>query len=222
MVLQNLDRHQWKFDEAVEHVAAVISVSGIYAEEKVPEPTVVPPWKPLPDPMDRFRSIAHTELLVALRDGDLHAKGRLSTHREHFYDASSTGWTLHSGHYEPVAQAHWLAGEFRRGRLTFLEGEFIDIQLPRFIVRTIWPEPQPESPPVQHDVEYSTPYLDLLRAAIIEFRISDVHQPKKDNLVDWFRSQKVEGEPLSENLASAMATLVRLPASQRGGAKRMW
>lgn len=72
------------------------------------------------------------------------------------------------------------------------------------------------------DTDYSTPYLDLLRAAIAEFAITEERQPKKDNLVDWFRSQKVEGEILSDNLASAMATLVRLPSSQRGGAKRIW
>ncbi len=32
----------------------------------------------------------------------------------------------------------------------------------------------------------------------------------------------VEGEPVSQNLADAMATLIRLPSSQRGGAKRIF
>jgi hypothetical protein len=34
-------------------------------------------------------------------------------------------------------------------------------------------------------------------------------------------TQEVEGEPISKNLADAMATLIRLPSSQRGGAKRV-
>jgi len=39
--------------------------------------------------------------------------------------------------------------------------------------------------------------------------------------VDWFLEQPIEGEPVSHNLADAMATLIRLPSAQRGGAKRM-
>ena len=88
------------------------------------------------------------------------------------------------------------------------------------MVRTIWPKAEQVLAP--QGARYSTPYLDLLHAAIAEFDITEERQPKKDNLVDWFRAQKVEGEILSENLASAMATLVRLPSSQRGGAKRIW
>ena len=42
-------------------------------------------------------------------------------------------------------------------------------------------------------------------------------QEKKECLVDWFRMQRIEGEPLSRNLAEAMATLIRLPGAQRGG-----
>jgi hypothetical protein len=38
--------------------------------------------------------------------------------------------------------------------------------------------------------------------------------------VDWFLSQEIEGEPVSNKLADAMATLIRLPSAQRGGAKR--
>lgn len=225
MALETLDRHQWRFDEAVNRVAAVVAAQGIDTKEKVLAPAfTTPPWMGEPDPAEAAQAIARNQLLVALRDGDLHAMGRLSTVRANNAAPPYAEWTLHSGHHEPISPAQWRSGEFRWGRLRLHDGEFIDIQLPRFMVRAIWsePQPEPESSPVQHDVEYSTPYLDLQRAAIVEFRISDVHQPKKDNLVDWFRSQKIEGEPLSENLASAMATLVRLPASQRGGAKRMW
>jgi hypothetical protein len=221
MALEKLDRHQWRFDQAVDYVAEIIRAEKSDAEEKVLEPAyAAPPWGRDPDPAERALAIARNELLVALRDGDLHATGRLSTVRANNAAPPYAEWTLHSGHREPISPAQWRAGEFRKGRLRLLDGEFIDIHLPRFMMRAVWPKA--ERSPAPQDADYSTPYLDLLHAAIAEFAISEERQPKKDNLVEWFRAQKVEGEPLSENLASAMATLVRLPSSQRGGAKRMW
>jgi len=220
MALQKLDRQQWKFDAAVDYVAEIIRAEKVDATDKVLEPAYGRPWSPEPAPADRARAIARNELLVALRDGDLHATGRLSTTRANLAAPPYTEWTLHSGHGEPISPAQWRSGEFRTGSLRLVDGEFIDIHVPRFMVRAIWP--QAKAAPALQDTGYSTPYLDLLHIAIAEHAITDVHQPKKDNLVEWFRRQTVEGEILSENLASAMATLVRLPSSQRGGAKRSW
>ena len=100
--------------------------------------------------------------------------------------------------------------------------------MPRFIVKAIWPE---YVPPARLDiaaaaeasdgVPYSTPYLVLMQEAIAYFGITDVNQGKKECLVDWFLGQQVEGEPVSNKLADAMATLIRLPSAQRGGAKRV-
>jgi hypothetical protein len=222
MALEKLDRQQWRFDEAVDYVAEIVGAEKSVAKEKVLEPAYAdPPWlqEPAP-PTNRTRAIARNELQVALRDGDLHATGRLSTTRANRAAQPYTEWTLHSGHGEPISPAQWRSGEFRTGRLRLIDGEFIDIRLPRFMVRAIWHKA--EQAPAPQDTNYSTPYLDLLRAAIAEFAITEERQPKKDNLVDWFRTQTIEGEIVSENLASAMATLVRLPSSQRGGAKRIW
>lgn len=220
MALENLDRQQWKFDEAVNYVADIIRAEKVHAAEKVLEPAYGPVWLREPAPTDHARAIAYNELLVALRDGDLHATGRLSTIRSNRAAPPYAEWTLHSGHGEPISPAQWRSGEFLKGRLRLMDGEFIDIRLPRFMVRVIWPRAEQASTP--QDTDYSTPYLNLLRTAIVEFAITEERQPKKDNLVDWFRGQKVDGEILSENLASAMATLVRMPSSQRGGAKRSW
>jgi hypothetical protein len=220
MALEKLDRQQWRFDEAMDYVAEIINAAKSDAEEKVFEPAYGAPWLSQPAPTGRARAIARNELLVALRDGDLHATGRLSTTIANPAAPPYREWTLHSGHSEPISPAQWRSGEFRTERLRLIDGEFIDIHVPRFMVRVIWPKA--EQSPAPQDTGYSTPYLDLLRAAIAEFAITEERQPKKDNLVDWFRTQKVEDEILSENLASAMATLVRLPSSQRGGAKRSW
>ena len=105
-----------------------------------------------------------------------------------------------------------------------MDGQFIDIRVPRFMVLAIWPAvevPQP-APAVDSNTgePYRTPYMDLLDRAIAENRITARDQGKKELLADWFREQTVDGEPVSQNLADAMATLIRLPSSQRGGAKR--
>ena len=60
-----------------------------------------------------------------------------------------------------------------------------------------------------------------MNAAIAHFGLSAEDQGKKENLLDWFLKQQIEGEPISRKLADAMATLIRLPSAQRGGAKRV-
>jgi len=102
--------------------------------------------------------------------------------------------------------------------------EFIDIFMPRFMVRRIWPDFVPEAAgPVQNDphAPHTTPYIELMQAAIAHLGISAGNRGKKDCLTDWFLTQQVGGELVSKNLADAMATLIRLPAAQRGGAKRL-
>ena len=95
--------------------------------------------------------------------------------------------------------------------------------MPRFLVKAIWPDYVSEVRPASDTdaVPYTTPYLELMQAAIAKFGITAEDQGKKDCLVDWFLEQEIEGEPASNKLADAMATLIRLPSAQRGGAKRM-
>ena len=112
-------------------------------------------------------------------------------------------------------------GTFFKDALSCREWEFIDIRMPRFMVLAIWPTFVPPEAPAEPPV-YTTPYLELMQAAIEHFGISDEFQEKKDSIVDWLITKEVAGEPGSKNLADAMATLIRLPASQRGGAKRSW
>ena len=67
---------------------------------------------------------------------------------------------------------------------------------------------------------YTTPYLALMQEAIEHFSLSEARQEKKDSLYEWFRAREVDGELVSGNLCDAMATLIRLPGAQRGGARR--
>ena len=133
-------------------------------------------------------------------------------------------WIFHSQTPVWIAPEHWISGYFHPAEVSFHErleladGEYIDIQIPRFMAEAIW---SPPAPAPLEPTEYSTPYLELITRAIAENRIDEWDQSKKIVLVDWFKSQTVEGEPLSGHLANAMATIIRLPSSQRGGGKRV-
>jgi hypothetical protein len=90
------------------------------------------------------------------------------------------------------------------------------------MVLAIWPAYVPPSMPKSVDAPaYTTPYLELMQEAIEHFGLSDARQEKKDSLYEWFLNKEVEGMPISNNLADAMATLIRQPGAQRGGARRV-
>lgn len=228
MSLHMLDRTQWSFAEALNHVQAVtVARRAAEASEEPSTPTSVsPPWNRPQDPTFAWKAEAETELLVALRDGDLIAQGRYTEERTHAWGqgGNSTGFGLHSGYHSSIRPEQWREGRYLSGRLTARNWEFIDVRMPRFLVKVIWPEFVPEVACPASSVEegsYTTPYLELMQAAIIRFRITPETQGKKECLVDWFQQQMIEGEPVSNKLADAMATLIRLPSAQRGGARRM-
>ena len=224
MIIEKLDRHQWTLDQAKQHIARLV-LAQREREAAAPGAALKPNWAKPDDPVKQSLDDARSELFTALRDGDLHATGRLSTQRRERYAAGYSTWDFHSGYPQPISPAQWREGRLglRDKNLEYLEGEFIDIRVPRFMVLAIWPEPPAEAePPIPGTVTpYTTPYLDLMKAAIRQYGLSAEQQDKKELLVAWFLEQEVESEPLSRNLAEAMATLIRLPQSQRGGAKRM-
>jgi hypothetical protein len=119
---------------------------------------------------------------VALRDGDLHAQGRFSDTRNNRNWGSDFNkeWVPHSGHHEPISPAHWRQGRFERDGLSSNQWEFIDIRVPRFMVRAIWPAYVPPSMPKSVDAPaYTTPYLALMQEAIEHFSLSEARQEKK-------------------------------------------
>jgi len=84
--------------------------------------------------------IAWEEIQVALRDGDLHAVGRVSTKRAAAWMSEHDGWPYHSGRYSSMAPKHWRAGQpsKRTDALNLLDRHFIDIRMQRFMVFAIW------------------------------------------------------------------------------------
>ena len=232
MSLEMLDRTLWSFSTALDHVERVAIAErarswrrDIFGEDP-PRPVEV---------SDLPRSVVSTTerrardgFLVALRDGYLRATGRRSTTPALFRTSNAEPkWRLHAMDPGLITTTEWREGEFNFSRvaLTGAAWEYIDIEVPVFMVKAIWPDFVPEvaqSARDSDDASYTTPYLDLMQAAIARFGITPESQGKKDCLVDWFLEQQIEGEPVSKNLADAMATLIRLPAAQRGGAKRIF
>ncbi len=225
MALERLDRTLWSYAEALKHVQTVtVARRSREVVSQPPKPQVMyHDWNRPQDPVELWKAEAENELLVALRDGDLIARGRYTEERTQWraHDHSSV-FGLHSGYHTSIRPEQWREGKYLTGRLTALNWEFIDIRIQRFMVKAIWPDVVPEA--VRPDASvtaYTTPYLELMQAAIEHFGISTQNQEKKECLLDWFLEQQIEGEPVSKNLADAMATLIRLPAAQRGGAKRV-
>lgn len=230
MSLETLDRTPWSFSTVTAHVERIAVAErartwrGDIFGEDPPRPVEV---------SDLPRSVVSTTerrardgVLVALRDGYLRATGRRSTTPVLFRMSDADArWRLHAMDPGLITTTEWREGEFNFSRvaLTSPAWEYIDIEVPAFMVKAIWPDFAPDTAHPEQDssdVSYTTPYIELMHQAIAEFGLGEENQSKKEVLLDWFRTQEVEGEPISANLADAMATLVRLPASQRGGARR--
>ncbi len=228
MSLQRLDRTQWSYAEALRHVQAVtVARRALDAARQPPEQqSALHNCGVSPDRSYAWKAEAETELLVALRDGDLIAQGRYTEERTHGWGhgGASSGFGLHSGYHTSIRPEQWREGKHYMGQLTALLWEFIDIRVSRFMVKAIWPDFVPEAAAPAPDgnvAPYTTPYLELMQAAMAHFGLTAENQGKKECLLDWFVEQQIEGEPVSRNLADSMATLVRLPSAQRGGAKRV-
>ena len=142
MFIEKLDRHHWTLDQAKQHIARLILAQR---EREAASPGAIqrPEWAKPDDPAKQSLDDARGELFTALRDGDLHATGRLSEQRRERYAAGYSRWEFHSGYHQPISPAHWREGHLGLfdKNLEFLEGDFIDIRVPRFMVLAIWPEP---------------------------------------------------------------------------------
>jgi hypothetical protein len=226
MSLKSLDRAHWSYPEARAHVQNVTVARCLH--ESAGKPPVAAPinhWERPRDPVAVWKGEAEEELLIALRDGDLLAQGRFSETRNNsnFGPDSYKTWILHSGYHQHITPGQWREGQFLNLALSTMFWELIEIRMPRFMVKAIWPDFVPPAVPARMPVSlYTTPYLDVMQAAISQFGITAARQEKKEFLSDWFFEQQVDGEPVSRNLADAMATLIRLPSAQRGGAKRVF
>lgn len=79
-------------------------------------------------------------------------------------------------------------------------------------------EKKPAPTQIVAEPNYTTPYLELMKQAILENGLSKENQDKHDALKDWFeeRLKKIHPGEKVETKAKYMATLVRLPEGQKG------
>lgn len=220
----------WSMATAIEHVHRI---EGYELEQEfyrlvLRDETLQIAARPAAEEPRRYPSQRSVDgLLVALRDGYVRATGCRSTIRRNGCADGRNIWRLHATDPSLITTDEWRAGEFDADELVLTgpSWQYIHIQVPDFMVRAIWPD-WPEGDEERADPRldapsYTTPYLELMQDAIRHFGLTAMHQEKKEVLSDWFRTQRIDGEPVSKNLADAMATLIRLPSAQRGGAKRV-
>ncbi len=228
MPIANLDRTRWKLQDAYHHVGqAMHAFFENEIGEKIPRRRKDGEADAHFD--DYYEHQGAEEVLLALRDGDLIATGRFSSElNPQWPDHEDLKWIFHAGEAKTIEPGEWRSGRLTRENigngfvLTLKEGEYVDITVPAFFVQAIWPIPKPVRRTSADPRSYTTPYIELINRAIVENSLTDIEQSKKEVLVDWFKAQDIEGEPLSDNIAKALATIVRLPSSQRGGGKRSW
>ena len=71
------------------------------------------------------------------------------------------------------------------------------------------------------DGAYVSPYIQLMLDAVRRFEINEKNWPKKEELEEHFRAQKLpDGTPISANQARYLATFCRPLAAMSGGNKK--
>lgn len=220
----------WCLATAIEHIVRIEACEREQEFYRVifNDETIELGARPTPDGKKRSPTQRSIDgLLLALRDGYVRATGRRSTTKRPCPTSDTRQWRLHSTDPTLITTDEWRSGEFDVDalELTGSTWQYIQIEVPDFMVKAIWPDwPPCDVPATASEASpsaYATPYLALMNAAIAHFGLSAEDQGKKENLLDWFLKQQIEGEPISRKLADAMATLIRLPSAQRGGAKRV-
>jgi len=113
MLIEKLDRTHWRLSQAIDHIANNIQQMIGRNELTIAPVAGVPPWQQAADPRAAAINQAARESQIALRDGDLHAQGRLSTTQSRPWNHSSDGWDLHSGHHSTMALWQCQCGQWR-------------------------------------------------------------------------------------------------------------
>ncbi|MBF0590060.1 MAG: hypothetical protein HQL53_13140 [Magnetococcales bacterium] len=166
---------------------------------------------------------AWQELLSALVEGDLVAKGRYSNRQRPQWQVVNPeeAWQGHSPSPKPIAPDAWAAGnlDWRYGQLTLVDGQFIEIEVSKVFMQLIWPL-DGNAPVVQgtHGIRRAvTPYLELINAAVDEFwKDGEIIENKKEPIVEWLQ-KNTDFVKLSQNEAKLMGTFLRHPDKKRGG-----
>ncbi len=170
---------------------------------------------------------AKRALLFVLKQEKLIAHGRIGKKPDHpQYSWYCRKYRDHEMGFSRIAPKCWSARglHLKQEALKFEGGEYAEVRFKTVELFRAFDENY-EAPAANGVVQnaaptYETPYMMLMRMAIQEFGISNDNQVKKEMLLNWLMQQKIGDRHLTRNIADSMATLVRMPESQRGGNKK--
>ena len=150
MVLENLDRTQWSFAEALAHVETVVTAHRAVEASRLP---YQPPREPLrrgSGPWTRRRhgkrrrvsnSWSRYGTATFMRRAAIPRSGRMPG------SAQEAGSASIPGYHTSIRPEQWREARYLDGKLTAMLWEFIDIRVPRFVVLAIWPAYVPPAMP---------------------------------------------------------------------------
>ncbi|WP_085440173.1 hypothetical protein [Magnetofaba australis] len=178
---------------------------------------------------------AWQELREALGQGDLLAKGRFSDQRirqQWRVINPDEAWEMHAANPTSIPAQHWLEGnvDWRTGTLTFRGGQYIEVAIPEPLLHCLWPDPSlvgaQESPASRWKSgkpalrSAPTEHLELINKAVAHFWV-DGREPTatKTEIVDWLVQHQADGQPVSDNLAQAIGTMILPLHLRKGGIK---
>ncbi len=184
-----------------------------------------------PAERDYAEELACTKIISLLQEGKIRATGRLSTTKK----GKAARWQAqqykqHSKMRSYIEPAFW--NRYARPKSHIIGSvhtardetkEYTDIMVvledcATHLAENLAGHQNSTGTPAS---DYSTPYIDLMWRAVDEFKISRENQPIKENLVEWFMGQEIEGQKVSRATAEYLASFVRLPSSRTGG-NRPW
>lgn len=178
---------------------------------------------------------AWQELQLVLGEGHLLAKGRFSNQKirqQWLVINSDEAWEMHATNPTPIPAQHWLEGkpDWRMGTLTFESGQYIEAAISEALLLCLWPDPSlvgAQEAPVSRWksgkaalMNAPTEHLELINKAVAHFWV-DSHEPMatKPDIVEWLMQHKADGQPVSENLAQAIGTMILPLHLRKGGIK---
>lgn len=139
---------------------------------------------------------------------------------------------LGNGTFADIDSGSWSTGAYhewvRAGCASIAEAldtdQGGDILCPLFVQQDGLNEHFPASGPAPSDLSdiYLSPYIRLMIDVVRKYEITDKNHSKIDVLVKFILDEfPKRGLPVSDKLATSMATLVRSPAAQSGGLRKI-
>ena len=150
---------------------------------------------------------AAAKLKLALYDGDINAYGMVSTPDKQ------------PQHQQITNIPNTVKLNIGKNTIQINDTTYTDIYIPFRNLKHAFCPAYAETAFNAIEKRYSTPYMEIMVEVINELKITDTNQPLKKILTDVIIQKMTEhGLRPSQSLAEYMATIIRLPESQKGHA----